>query len=270
MKLLFISWLYLNIFIVSFCLLFIITDAFYFYNYYLKTLGVPTSIKNKVKKRSLFLVIFRDFPRLLGRYFYEKKNAFEDYGIIIFYGPQGCGKTVSVSHYALQMQKKYKNILIGSNYDLALEDFKIKSWKVLIDKKNGEYPICFCIDELNQWANSRDWQHMPKSILGELCFQRKNKRLILGTAQSISQIDKQIRLQCGSGEFRRCFCWLGFINIVVRLRPEFDTEGNLIKKHFKGFYIYLQDEKIRSLYDTFKTIERLADCKVVNNENKTD
>lgn len=270
MKIFFISWLFVHIYIICFCIIFIFADAFYFYHVNIKKYGKPTKIKKKVKKRSLFLIIFRDFPRLLGRFFYENKNAFNDYGIVIFYGPQGCGKTVSVSHYALKMQEKYENILIGSNYDLAIENFKIKSWKVLVDKKNGDYPICFCIDELNQWANSRDWQHMPKTILGELCFQRKNKRLILGTAQSISQIDKQIRLQASSGEFRRCFCWLNFINLVVRLRPEFDTEGNLVKKHFIGFYFFLQDEKIRSLYDTFKTIERLADCKVVNNESKID
>lgn len=270
MKIFLISWLFVHLYIICFCIIFIFADAYYFYHVNIKKYGKPTKIKKKVKKRSLFLIVFRDFPRLLGRFFYENKNAFNDYGIVIFYGPQGCGKTVSVSHYALKMQEKYEKILIGSNYDLSIENFKIKSWKVLVDKKNGDYPICFCIDELNQWANSRDWQHMPKTILGELCFQRKNKRLILGTAQSISQIDKQIRLQASSGEFRRCFCWLNFINLVVRLRPEFDTEGNLVKKHFIGFYFFLQDEKIRSLYDTFKTIERLADCKVVNNVNKTD
>lgn len=270
MRLFFVCWLFINLYFIIFSILFILIDSFYFYHENIKKYGKPTPIIQKVKQRSLFLVIFRDFPRLLGRFFYESKNAFNDYGIVIFYGPQGCGKTVSVSHYALKMKEKYKNLLIGSNYDLTLEDFKIKSWKVLVDKKNGDFPILFCIDELNQWANSRDWQHMPKTILGELCFQRKNKRLILGTAQSISQIDKQIRLQCGSGEFRRCFCWLGFINLVIRLRPEFDSDGNLIKKHFKGFYFFLQDEKIRSLYDTFKTIERLADCKVINNENKTN
>lgn len=257
------------LFIVSFTILFIIADTVYFYHENIRKYGKPTPIEQKVKKRSLFFIIFRDFPRLLGRFFYENKNAFNDYGIVIFYGPQGQGKTVSVTHYAMQLKKKYPKILVGSNYDLKIEDFKVKNWKPLIDKKNGDYPILFCIDELSLWANSRDWQKMPKSILGELCFQRKNKRLILGTAQSISQLDKQIRLQCGSGEFRRCFCWLGFINLVVRLRPEFDTEGNLVKKHFIGFYWFLQDEQLRQNYDTLQVIKRLSECEVVN-ENKSD
>lgn len=249
------------IFVLIFSIAFIITDSVYFYFKNIKEFGKPEKIKSDFKESSFLIKLFRDFPRLMGRCLYERKNAFDDYGIIVFYGPQGCGKTMSVVHYAQQIYTKYPKSKVGSNFNLLWEDFNVKSWNTLFKIKNGNYPIVYCIDELSQWANSRDWQKMNKNVLGELCFQRKHKRLILGTAQSISQIDKQIRLQCASGEFRRCFTpkLFNFVTLVIRFRPEFDSEGNLKNKHFKGFYIYLQDEILRYSYDTLQTIGRLKD-----------
>ena len=230
-----------------------------------KEKGKPKKTIQTFKESSVFFKIFRDFPRLLGRMFYENQGSFQDYGIIVFYGQQGSGKTMAVTHYAQKIYSKYPKAKIGSNYDLLIQDFRIKNWKSLIKEKNGDDPIIFCIDELSQWANSRDWQSMPKSILSELCYQRKNKRLILGTSQSISQIDKQIRLQCACGEFRRCHTFLGFITLVIRIKPDFDESGNLTGKHFKGAYVFFQDEVLRYLYDTYQVIERLSECKIKDN-----
>ena len=257
--------LYLCVFITALTVSFVVIDSIYFYFKIVKEKGKPKTTKFTFKESSVLFKIFRDFPRLLGRYFYEIQDNFKDYGIIVFYGEQGCGKTMAVTHYAQKIYTRYPKSLIGSNYDLLIEDFKIKNWKTLIKQKNGNEPIIFCIDELSQWANSRDWQSMPKNVLSELCYQRKNKRLILGTAQSISQIDKQIRLQCACGEFRRCHTLLGFITLVIRIKPEFDESGNLTGKHFKGFYIFLQDEVLRYLYDTYQVIERLSECKIKEN-----
>lgn len=252
---------YFLLFVTLFVISFIICDTVYYYLLKVKEFGKPPILKSDFKESSFLYKLLRDFPRLLGRYFYERKNAFQDFGIIIFYGPQGSGKTMAVTHWTQKMYTRYPKCKIGSNFGLLIEDFKIKNFKTLLTEKNSneDQPIIFCYDELNNWANSRDWQKMPKNVLADLCYQRKNKRLVLATAQSICQIDKQIRIQCSSGEYRRCFCWLGFIHCVVRLRPEFDTEGNMIKKHYKGMYFFLQDEVLRYLYDTLNVIDCLTD-----------
>lgn len=259
---------FLSLYIILFVLIFITADSLYFYAKQLKERGKPKKLSRGFRESSFFIKIFRDFPRLFGRYLYDRQLNFADSGLIIFYGPQGCGKTSAVVHWCEKLCGKYENIKVGSNFDLLIEDFKIKSWKSLVFEKNGENPICFCVDELNEWADSHEWQKMPSNIISELCFNRKNHRVILGTAQNISQINKRFRIQANSGEFRRCFLLFDFINIVVRLRPEFDTDGNLIKKHFLGVYWFFQDEVLRYLYDTYRTIEKLTECeRKSNNES---
>lgn len=250
-------------FVGLFMLLFIIADTGYYYFLRIKEKGKPPLLKSKFKESTLFIKIFRDFPRLFARFLYDRQGSFDEFGIVIFYGPQGCGKTMAVTHYAQKLYCKYPMAKIGSNYDLLIQDFRIKDWKTIVteknlDKKGNCLPIIFCFDEVNQWAFSRDWQSMSKNVIGEMAFQRKNKRVILGTAQSISQIDKQIRLQCASGEYRRCFTIFDFITIVVRFKPDFDENGECRKKRLIGAYAFMQDETLRYLYDTNKTIERLA------------
>ena len=261
------------IFIISFIILFVLFDTCYHYLLQVKEKGKPVTIKVKVKKKGFFRSLLFDFPHCLARYIYDSQGIFDEYGIVIFYGPQGCGKSMGVSHYANELRKKYPTAIVGSNYDLSFQDFEIKDWKTLCtvknkDEKGNNLPIIFCFDEINQWAFSRDWQSMPKNAISEMAYQRKNKRVILGTAQSIGQIDRQIRIQCASGEYRRVFCLLDFINIVVRFKPNFDENGDCRKKSLIGAYMFLQTDEFRTFYDTNKTIERLANKK--DDENKKE
>ena len=242
------------VFVGLFSIFFLISDSIYFFLRYLRINGKPKSLKSSFKESSLFIKVFRDFPRLLGRAFYEDLNNFNDYGIIIFYGPQGCGKTMATVHYAQKIWAKYPTSKIGSNFHCLLDDFRVKSLKDLVKYNTLDNPQIFCLDEISKWANSRNWQHMDMSVLGEICYNRKHKRLLLGTAQSISMVDRQFRIQSGCGEWRRCFTIKGFITIVLRFKPEFDGDGNLLKKKFKGFYCFLQDEVLRYLYDTLEVV----------------
>jgi len=245
---------FLSIFIVLFAFLFLVSDSLYFFTKIIIEKGKPKKLKSNFKESSLFVKLFRDFPRLLGRSFYESLNNFEDYGIIVFYGPQGCGKTMAVAHYAQKIWSKYPTSKIASNFHYLIEDFPTKSLKDLVKYKDLDVPQIFCIDELQKWANSRNWQHLDLSVLGEICYNRKHKRLLLATSQSISFIDKQFRVQAGCGEFRRVFTFKGFICLVLRFKPKFDMEGNIIEKKFLGFYIFLQDETLRYLYDTLEVV----------------
>lgn len=263
-------------FIFLFVTLYIFFDTLFYYKVRVNQNGKPFSLKSDFKEDNFIIQFFDKFPRLFARYLYDRKSRFDEYGIVVFYGEQGCGKTMAMSHYAQKIWCKYPSSIIGSNYGLLIEDFDIPDLKTILTKKHqndkGEnLPIIFCYDELNQWAHCREWASLPKNVIGELAYQRKNKRLILGTAQNISQLDRQVRIQCASGEWRRVYTFFDFICLVVRFKPDFDEEGNARKKKFRGFYIFFQDEVLRYLYDTNRTIERIANNeKLVPNYETTN
>ena len=85
---------------------------------------------------------------------------------------------------------------------------------------------------------------------------RKNKRVILGTCQNFSMVDKQIRLQ--TTEIRKCYTFLGCLTLVFCSVPDMDSEGNLLKKRFKRIYWFVQDDVLRATYDTYACISALG------------
>lgn len=251
----------LFIFFISclFCLfLWFFLDSFYHLIIF-KKIPIKKSPKVLYKGRSIFKQIFVDLPIYLARGIYESDpNQFNEYGIIIFYGPQGSGKTMAMTHYINEVACKFPETKIGTNYKLLIQDFDMINWYPLVDTSLKGKPCIFAFDEISQWFNGRNWQSFPKDLLTEIAYNRKNHRVILGTAQNVCMVDVAIRRQASSGEFRRCFTFFGFIGLVVRFRPEFDVEGNLTKKHYKGFYFYFQNDTLRYLYDTFSTIEEMS------------
>lgn len=83
-------------------------------------------------------------------------------------------------------------------------------------------------------------------------YRIENHRCIFGTAQNISMVDKQLRMQCT--EYRNCHCFFGFFIICTCWRPVFDFDGDLTDKKFLGLKFYMQDDVIRYSYDTYETI----------------
>lgn len=220
----------------------------------------PKKCKKIIYKKSNKLdFLFHQLPEILVKNIKEyDKNKFKYYGIIIFYGPQGSGKTMAMTHYINKIACEYPDVNICTNYRLLIQDFNLENWQPILDIKYKNSPSIFAFDEISTWFNGRNWQSFPKELLTEIAYNRKNQRIILGTAQTIASVDVAIRRQCNSGEFRRCFTLLGFIGLVVRFRPEFDIDGNLKKAHFLGFYTYIQNDTLRYLYDTFSVVDEMS------------
>ena len=76
------------------------------------------------------------------------------------------------------------------------------------------------------------------------------------TSQNFCQLDKQVRIN--TTEVRKCKTFFGCLTVVACFVPELDSEGNVIKQHFKRFYWYVQDDDLRNSYDTFRVIQTLT------------
>ena len=112
------------------------------------------------------------------------------------------------------------------------------------------------MDELQNWFSSNDSKNFPPEMLEVITQNRKNRRIILGTAQSFYLLSKAIRTQ--TTEVRRCATLLGCLTIVRRFEPILDAEGNVAEWKKKGMYFFVHNKELRDSYDTFKVIQRLT------------
>lgn len=233
-------------------LLWLYCDSFYHYFITPKQLQEPIVFRPYGFLHKFFI----DLPKQIGidRANFDR-NSFSASGLIIFTGKQGFGKTISMVEYASKLKATFPESKVISNTDLIFQNAKIDSWQPLTSYNNGKYGVIACLDEISIWFSNRNFKNFPPEMLQVITQNRKNRRVILGTAQNLSMVDKSIRLQCT--EQRKCMTFFGCLTVVFRSIPEFDCEGNLVKSKFKSMYWFVQSDFLRSCYDTYSVIDTL-------------
>lgn len=231
----------------------------------------------KVKKRGVFQKLLLDLPKRITDDMFAKNPDFFPYqGLIIFEGRQGQGKTISAIQFARQMQKEYKKAKCMTNLNYKYQDDDMDHWSKLINYKNGIYGVIAVLDETQNWFASNQSRNFPPEMLQVVTQNRKNRRIILGTAQNFYLLAKAIRSQ--TTEVRRCATFFGCLTLVRRFEPILDSEGNVQEFKKRGFYFFVHDEELRNSYDTYHVIEALsnsgfkenADILANNVENTTN
>ena len=214
--------------------------------------------RQSVKKRSIIQKLFIDLPKRIVTDMFEKDPDFFSYqGLIIFEGRQGNGKTISAIQFARQMQQEYLKAKCITNLGYKYENDELNHWSKLIDYKNGIYGVIAVLDETQNWFSSNQSKNFPPEMLQVITQNRKNRRVILGTAQNFYLLAKAIRSQ--TTEVRRCTTFFGCLTLVRRFEPILDSEGNVQEFKKRGFYFYVHDEDLRNSYDTYHVIESLKD-----------
>lgn len=203
----------------------------------------------------LFKLIFR-LPSLLAeRISYQFSDEFKEHGLYLFCGEQGSGKTYSMTYNINKLILSNPGVFVLSNYGLMCQDRSLENANDLL-KYHREYTgIIYAIDEIQSTWHSRNWSHMDPEVMACLCQNRKSYRVIFGTCQSVSQVDKAIRLQ--TRRYINCICLFGILNICLWYKPHFNFEGNLEKSTLKKVQVFFQDPSIRYQYDTFDLIKSL-------------
>lgn len=212
--------------------------------------------RQKVKKHGFLRQIFIDAPKqIVEDKFNQDPDFFTHQGLIIFEGRQGSGKTTSMVYEAMQLQQEFPLAKCTSNLAYTHQDIALNDWRMLINYKNGIKGVIVMMDELQNWFSSNDSKNFPPEMLQVITQNRKNRRVILGTAQNFYLLSKAIRTQ--TTEVRRCVTLLGCITIVRRFEPILDAQGDVLEWKNKGIYFFVHDKKLRESYDTYKVIERL-------------
>lgn len=212
-----------------------------------------------VRKLPLWLHVMRWWIVDIYRFFrYPRKVHL--YGIWLYCGLYGQGKTISLTEYLTRMRKKYGDkIYISTNYGFKYEDFPLNDWHDLLT--TYDKPVIFGYDEIQNEFNSRDYKNFPYELVKLLTQNRKgNGKQIVGTAQRFMRVDKTIRELCT----HVVECKKAYFGRVTKTK-KYDVEDyeqmlneiDVVKKRKIPCrrYIFVQTDSLRNSYDTLQMLE---------------
>ncbi len=128
----------------------------------------------------------------------EWKN-FKKYGIDMYIGMFGHGKTLTMTHRARKLYKKYGNtIRFISNYELIdIPYVPLINFNQLVDlgeEEDSPYQgTVVLIDEIEDVLSHRNYASFPLALLHTLTQQRKKRVYIMCSAQRFFMVDKLFR-----------------------------------------------------------------------------
>ena len=211
---------------------------------------------------------FYDFLMLLinGR-------KFDLYGLTIFCGRQGGGKTISMVEYLDKMKDKFPDCKIVTNFNYIRQDMPFVDWRQFTEVRNGLDGVIFAIDELQNEYNSNSWQDFPEELLSTVTMQRKQRIKIVATSQVFTRVVKQLREQCyevvecktilGRWTRQKCFDADDYNAIVDNLSPE-----RKFKTRKKWKYSFIQSNNIRALFDSYAVVDSIKNKEYIKRNER--
>lgn len=206
---------------------------------------------------SKFRRLFIEFPK---QFIIDKFNSdpdeFTEYGVHIIAGKQGTGKSITLTYLLLRYQQMYPKLKVATNYYYTHEDKHIDHWKDIINYNNGKYGVIVVLDEIQNWFNSLQSKDFPPEMLTEITQQRKQRKVIFGTSQVFSRIAKPIREQ--TYMLYEPSTLFGCITFVRKYDVTTDCDGLATSKKYRGCFFFIQNERIRNSFDTYRKVENLS------------
>lgn len=215
---------------------------------------------------------FRDF-RTWSAMRKKGLKPFNEYGLRLYEGVQGSGKTMSLVEELEQYRKTYPDLLIATNFGYVHETLPIKSLTEIalvskLARENGFVGVVIGWDEIqNDFDNQT--RSYPITILRTITQQRKQGIKILATSQVFTRVAKAIREQ--TFEVVKCTTFMGrwtFQRWYDPIEYEYYIQNPDKKEKLSTHkrYNFVQTDEMRELYDSYAVIESL-DKKVEEEEN---
>lgn len=237
--------------------------------------------KLRLSLHFLFLV-GRDYIRYMINRDYKRFNG---WGLHIYLGMFGQGKTCSMVYDAYNIACKYEGLTIVTN--LRLQNFPehctILPLRSAQDILNAPDNTLVLIDEIGTIFNSRDFakskESVPKLLFQHICQCRHRHLMIFGTVQRWGFLDKQLRditadVTVCKTSFRHPFSRL--VTNTVYDAYEYDLFCNNPMREIMALSAdcYIQTDKIRALYDTKEmvntllTMDYISDKEILENRGE--
>ena len=216
--------------------------------------------------------VFKD----LGRYIIDKKwRDFNYWGLHLFLGRFGGGKTISMVRRAYWACKSHKGVTLLTNLDLKGFPEDTNIIKLVNSEQIRKLPdkSIVLIDEIGTIFNSRDFASSKKSVpkpVYQVILQCRHRRImLLGTVQRWNLLDKQLRDIADS--VTECHSWFGDPFSRYTTCAEYDAQqydkwfnNPLLPIRRIGYYGYVQTDDLRSKYDTIEMVEGMLDAEYIS------
>jgi len=199
--------------------------------------------------------------------YYENKKkgvvTFKEYGLTLFTGRQGSGKTMSMVFTAEQYRLKYPTLYICSNFGYEFQDEPLTTLadipRVALEAKlKGSCGVLILWDEIQNDFDS--FSKVNRDVLRVVTQQRKQAIKILGTSQVFTRVSKALREQ--TYEVALCRTFMGR-HTRAKFYDAEDFSHNIDKPDEKrsmprkNKVTFIQSDYLRDLYDSFAVIETL-------------
>lgn len=234
---------------------------------------------------SLFFKKIRLFPTFLIYIFYDLMiyvyyklyKLFYGWGIHLYTGKFGQGKTSLMTIKAYELCKKYPQLHVVTNLNLVNfpEHTKILPLRTAEDILNAPKNSLILIDEIGTLFNSRDFtsgkNSVPKPVFQHLCQCRKRHMMILATVQRFNLLDKQIRDITATVTTCSASAKHPFSRMLTGLVYDIDeyeayVSNNMYKPRVLDTIVKIQTDQYRHLYDTTELIQGLLKMKYLSDE----
>lgn len=192
------------------------------------------------------------------------KVNFDLYGLCLYTGKQGSGKTASLVHELDEIHEKYPKCMIVTNFEYKHADFIMASLNDLLTIRNGEDGVVFGIDEIQNEFSSSASKDFPENLLSVITMQRKQRIKILATSQVFGRVAKPLREQCYEvcecrtffGRWTRARCYDIDDYMLFYESNNKDRKKRKISAKWKKSFV--QSDDFRSHYDTYSVIKRMS------------
>lgn len=190
-------------------------------------------------------------------------KIFKPFGMTMFTGPQGSGKTIAMTDYVLDLKAKYPKCKVYANYTIDGMDGKLKSLNDLLKLRNGEDGIVFVIDEIQNEFSTAASKNFPETLLSTITQQRKQRIHIVASSQVFTRVAKPIREQCYCVVDCRTF-WNRWTRVRAYPADEYNSiiDSNALDKKRKIHCVwkksFIQTDVLRNKYDTYAVVERMS------------
>lgn len=210
-------------------------------------------------------------------HWYNHKKLFPGWGIHLFTGKFGQGKTSLMTIKAYKLAQKYPQLHILTNIQLTNfpEHTEILPLRTANDILNAPDNTLVLIDEIGTLFNSRDFStgknSVPKPVFQHLCQVRKRHMMIYATVQRFNLLDKQIRDITATVTDCSASCAHPFSRKLTGLRYDIEEyeaycANRMYQRRVLETDVVIQKDQYRHLYDTTELIKGLLSAEYLSDE----